>query len=203
MKGSKYSAAPASLPLELTSPALLSPTVYTHQYCLQPSPKLSYLAHKPYFRVDTTGAETTWSQNLCSSLPQGKVTTLWQVRHSSCQSAPNQSALRKVTGHSTPKSKLDSPIQALSWLHSKWSLRSSPEGALLGRVYVHVLHSFILGRFLAHHFILLVGSQHPKGDSWGNCGSTKIILVEIQQLVPKGTRKKEKWEMGVREELNG
>lgn len=31
------------------APALLSPMVYIHQYCLQPSPKLSYLAHKPYF----------------------------------------------------------------------------------------------------------------------------------------------------------
>lgn len=38
------------------APALLSPMVYTHQYYSQPSPELSYLSHKPYFQVDTSGA---------------------------------------------------------------------------------------------------------------------------------------------------
>lgn len=115
VKESEYTAPPVSLPLELTSLALLSPMVYTHQYCLQPSPKLSYLAHKPYIRVDTAGTGTTGSQKLSSSLPQGEVTNLWQVPHSSYQPAPNLSALGKITGHSSSKSKLDSPMQALSW----------------------------------------------------------------------------------------
>lgn len=35
-----------------------------------------------------------------------------------------------------------------------------------------------------------VGSQHSKGGLWGKCGSTKIILVEIQQLVPEEARRK-------------
>lgn len=111
-EGFEYSAAPASLPLELTSPALLSPVVYTHQYCSQPSPKLSYLAHKPHFRVDT--ARCGDYMELSSSLPQGEVSNLWQAPSSSYQPAPNQSSLGKVTGHSLSKSKLDNPIQALS-----------------------------------------------------------------------------------------
>lgn len=62
---------------------------------------------------------------------------------------------------------------------------------------MHVLHSLILGNFLIPHFILLVGSQHSKGDLWGKCGSAKIILEEIQELVAKGARRKGRREMGV------
>lgn len=61
VKGSECSAALVPLPLNSPASALLSPKVYTHQYCSQPSPKLSYLAHKPHFRMDTAGAGTTWS----------------------------------------------------------------------------------------------------------------------------------------------
>lgn len=119
MKGSEGSAAPVPLPLNSPASALLSPMVYTHQYGSQPSPKLSYLAHKPYFRVDKAGAGTTWSQKLPSSLPP-EVTDLWQAPRSSYRQAQNRSALGKVTGHSSPKSKLDGYIQALSCPQSKW-----------------------------------------------------------------------------------
>lgn len=61
---------------------------------------------------------------------------------------------------------------------------------------MHGLHSFILGSFLACCFILLVGSQHSEGDPWEKCGSTKIILMEIQQLVPKEARRKVSTEEG-------
>lgn len=61
---------------------------------------------------------------------------------------------------------------------------------------MHGLHSFVLGSFLACRFILLVRSQHSKGDPWKKCRSTKIILMKIQQLVPKGARRKASTEEG-------
>lgn len=69
---------------------------------------------------DYTTYTYTTSQELSASLTQGEVMDLWQAPTSSFQPAPNQSALGKVTGHSSPKSKLDVAIQALSWPQSKW-----------------------------------------------------------------------------------
>lgn len=56
---------------------------------------------------------------------------------------------------------------------------------------------FIPGSFLVCYFILLIRSQHPKGDPWRNCESTKISSEILQQVVPKGA-----WGGGIGERMD-
>lgn len=68
-------------------------------------------------RVDTAGGRLLGAGN--SHLCPKESSQSLAASPSSYKPAQSQSALRKATGHSSPKNRLDVPIQALSWPLSK------------------------------------------------------------------------------------